>query len=116
MNPNEDDSLAPLRVGPGLVIGYVEEIHGPDSEECAEYRPTRHEVRQLVRHWAKVRLDIALDWFFYEMTGSREIRLGPYADARLARLEEVLGAEAVRQVVAEVEAEQKRTSPGGRRA
>lgn len=106
------EAIAPLRSGQ-FVMGFVHEIHGLDGEEVTGYRPTRCELREIVRYWAKVRLDIALDWFFWESTGSTEIRLDPYAASRLGKLARVLGDDTVEQVLREVRQKERRSIGAG---
>ena len=47
-------------------------------------------------------LTINFDWFYYRQTGSSEIRVEPYAYRRLARIERILGADAVESLEREV--------------
>ena len=35
-----------------ILIGYVDEVNGPGSEEVSGFVPTRHELIQLVKYWA----------------------------------------------------------------
>ena len=89
-NTQPIDSVAPSAAGPFL-MGYVDEIHGPLGKECPDYRPTRFELIQLVKHWACVQIDFHLNWFYYRSIGSREMRMDPYAGMRLKELRRVLG-------------------------
>lgn len=84
------------------VVGFVEEIHGTEGEECPEYKPTRDELLQIARYWAEVSLDIQLEWFYWLTSGSRAIRLAPYAAHRIDKIALVLGEEAVQQAVRDV--------------
>ena len=69
---------------------------------------TRYEMLALARHWRSRILDIELEWFYFQQTGSSEIRVGPYANRRLRRIADVIGEAAVEEVVTEVEEEQRR--------
>jgi hypothetical protein len=87
---------------------HVNASHGQVEEVCAGYQPTRDELFLLARDWAQTRLDIALNSFFYWLSGSIEFRRSSYAAVRLSRLAEVLGEEEVRRAEEEVEAEARR--------
>jgi hypothetical protein len=80
---------------------------GPESAECEGYRPTRYELLCLARYWAKVKLDIALDWFYYESVATDELQRSSDASIRLGRLAEALGEDAVQKAVAAVEEEER---------
>lgn len=97
------DPFAPL--GP---IGHVDEVNGHGAELVPAYVPTRHELRQMVREWYKTALDIRLSRFLYDISGSVEIRLEPYANKRLNQLEEVLGRNEVERIVESVNADAER--------
>jgi hypothetical protein len=44
-------------------IGYVEEVNGTGAQEVQEFLPTRHELLQLVKYWARVDVDINTSTF-----------------------------------------------------
>lgn len=104
-------AIAPVQFD-NAVVGFVEEIHGTEGEECPEYKPTRDELRQIARYWAEVRLDIKLEWFLWQSSGSRAIRMAPYAAHRLDKLAHVLGEEVVQQAVCEVRQAARRRMGG----
>jgi hypothetical protein len=91
----KDLLIAPWKPG----IGFVDAIHGDGGAECEEYRPTRYELEQLARFWAKEILDIQVFWFYYAQSGSTEIRLEPYARTRLHRIRQTLGKDTVKAIV-----------------
>ena len=86
-------------------VGSVLEVNGPDAREFSEYSPSHYELEVLARHWQKTALDIELEWFFLATTGSTEIRLGPYARRRLARIAQTIGDDAVDEVIEQVNQE-----------
>lgn len=106
---NGEDTLASqgdiveLMLGPGT-LGYEIGLHGPDARECAVYRPTHAELKQLVRHWVRIRLEIHDIRGNYELSAS-EIRRDSYAAGRLAQIGDVIGDIEMRRVTAEVIAE-----------
>ena len=102
-----DPLLAPWKAGP-FRTGYLDEIHGDGGAECTAYSPTQHELLVIARHWLRRRLDIRLDWFYFQRSSSSGIRLEPYASKRLSRIAGVIGKAAVEEVVTEVEEEQRR--------
>jgi hypothetical protein len=94
-------------------IGYVSEVHGPDSEEVLHFAPTRHELVQLIKYWEKILIDSDYFFFFYGQTGSRETWRRAFARRRICRIATVLGDEAVQEAIREAEEEfSKTTSPG----
>lgn len=96
---NADNELLGAMHSGGLTIGYVEEVNGPGAEEVQGFLPTRHELMQLAKYWAKVEIDINYFYFCYQQTGSTEIRRGPFARRRVARIADVLGEEVVKKAV-----------------
>lgn len=89
----------------GLRIGYLNDINGPGAEEVEGFLPTRHELSQLAKYWAKVAIDIEYFWFCYQQTGSTEMRRGPFARRRVARIAHLLGEEVVNRAREEAYAE-----------
>ena len=53
----DNESLGAMRCGT-FSIGYVEEVNGTGAQEVQEFLPTRHELLQLVKYWARVDVDI----------------------------------------------------------
>jgi hypothetical protein len=84
-----------------IVIGCVDEVNGAGSIEFPSFVPTRHELIQLAKYWATVRIDLDFSYFVDGQTGSTEIRLGPFASRRVARIAEALGEEEVAKAVNE---------------
>lgn len=102
---NRDNEL----LHPWGPIGHVDEVNGPGAVEVPEFVPTRHELFQLAKYWTATRLDIDFFWFFYATSGSREIRLGPFADRRISRIADCLGDTLVEQACKEAEDEFAKT-------
>lgn len=88
----DNEGLFPI-VGDRVVIGWVDEVNGEGAEELAAFVPTRHELRQLYKFWARQATEIDVDCFLYKQTGSTELRLRPYADRRVGRITDLLGPE-----------------------
>jgi hypothetical protein len=82
-----------------FTVGYIDEVNGPGAVEVPAFVPTRHELIQLAKYWAGVEIDLEFSWFVYQATGSSEIRRGPFASRRIARIAEALGEEAVAEAV-----------------
>src|SRR5205809_997908 len=106
--PSGDDRelLGPMKAGPFL-IGCVDEVNGQGAEPVEGYPITRHELLALARHWYKEALDNDIFCFLYHCSGSREIRIGPYAWRRIARIEAFLGKAALQKVIDQVRAEER---------
>jgi hypothetical protein len=104
---NDGELLGPMKAGPFL-IGCVDEVNGQGAQEVSGYPLTRHELLILVRHWYEADLDNDIFCFLHQCSGSREIRIGPYASRRLARIKAILGEDAVQKVVDQVLAEMRK--------
>jgi len=101
---NESLHAWQTRIGPFLV-GYVDEVNGTEAVEVPDFVPTRHELIQIVKYWAKERVDNA--WFFFVtgQTGSSEWRINLFAERRIDRIAEILGEDEVEKAIDEVFAE-----------
>ena len=84
-----------------FVVGYIDEVNGPGAVEVPGFKVTRHEAIQLAKYWAGVEIDLDFSYFVDGQTGSTEIRLGPFASRRIARIAEALGEEEVATAVNE---------------
>jgi hypothetical protein len=86
-------------------VGYVDEVNGPEAVEMPGVVATKHELVQLVKYWASIRIDIRFVWFANQCVGSSETRLESFSGRRIARIAEVLGNDetsaAVQQAYAE---------------
>jgi hypothetical protein len=82
-----------LQPSAGGLIGFVNEVNGPGAREVPEYTPTTAELLELIKYWELKFLDTEYFMFEHSQAGSREIRLGPYAARRVARIIELLGDE-----------------------
>jgi hypothetical protein len=67
-------------------------------EEVPEFVVTRHELRQLARHWYDERLVQSFCFFIYQTTDSFEWRWSAYINHRLDRLTQVLGTNVMREL------------------
>jgi hypothetical protein len=79
-----------------------------ETTVCKGFQPTAEELRQLARHWVRVRLHSELDHFefaLYSCDDFREIRV---SSNRLREIAAVLGEDAVQQAVDEVQQEYAR--------
>ena len=100
--------LSPDSDGPGAIragncrIGCVPEVNGEGALEENGFVPTRHELSILARYWLEEVLTINFDWFYYRQTGSSEMRVKPYAYRRFARIERILGGDAIESLEREV--------------
>ena len=86
-------------------VGFVDEVNGPGAVPQPEYVPSRHELLTLARYWAKELTDVEIFMFFAAQAGSSDCRLQAYAARRLNRLASVLGEDAIRPVISQVEDE-----------
>lgn len=82
-----------------LVFGCVDEVNGRGAQEIPEFIPTRHELLELAKYWAR---EATRTYFFcwsVDQSGSTEIRLIPFAWRRVERIAELLGEDEVNQAV-----------------
>jgi len=82
------------------------------DDPCPGYVPTREELIALARHWAKERLDTALERFvaaFCGSDGSADMFLMAHASDRLHLIAKVIGEEACQKVIAQVEEKERRS-------
>ena len=78
-------------LGSPFPIAAVEEVNGTGAAEVVGFVPTRHELLELARYWAKVAVDIEYLWFLYQQVGSSDLRRQPFAWSRVGRIQELLG-------------------------
>lgn len=79
-------------------MGSVDAINGEDGKEVTEFVVTRHELKQLARYWAEVRIEHDYFYFVSTCSGSSQWRWNVYIDRRLDRLTKVLGHEEMQRV------------------
>jgi hypothetical protein len=90
----------------GLIgIGIVPEVNGEGALEATEFVPTRHELSIIARYWLKERVNVRFNWFCFGDSGSREIRIDPFAYRRLGRIKQILGEDAIQKLHDEVMSE-----------
>ena len=88
-----------------FTVGYVNEVNGPGAVEMPGVVATKHELVQLVKYWASIRIDIRFEWFANQSVGSSETRLESFSGRRIARIAEVLGNDETSAAVQEAYAE-----------
>ena len=88
-----------------FTVGYVNEVNGPGAVEMPGVVATKHELIQLVKYWASIRIDIRFEWFTSQSVGSSETRLESFSGRRIARVAEVLGNDETSAAVQEAYAE-----------
>src|SRR5262245_28397891 len=101
---DDAELLGPLVVG-RVKIGVVEEVNGAGAEVVSGYHLTRAELQVLARHWYEEKLESEIFCFLHDCSGSREIRIMPYASMRIARIEGIIGESAVSEAIDRVDAE-----------
>ena len=86
-------------------IAQVPEVAGQGGAEVPEFIPTQHEVLQILKYWYGEYLGNQWFWFRWSSTGSDECTTNAFAVRRIARIEELLGKEEVKEAIDEVEEE-----------
>src|ERR1017187_289727 len=86
-------------------VGSVDEVNGAGAVEMPGFVATKHELIQLVKYWASVRIDIRFVWFANQCVGSSETRLESFSGRRIARIAEVLGDDETSAAVQQAHAE-----------
>ena len=97
----DEPGIVPLRVS-SFEVGYTEEIHGKGGEEIPEFVPTRHELIQLVRFWAR---QVAKTRWFMIMNnsvGSCDRREIAFAWARIDQIADYIDPNALSDAVTAV--------------
>jgi hypothetical protein len=88
-----------------FTLGYIDEVNGPGAVEMPGVVATKHELIQLVKYWASIRIDIRFDWFVDQCVGSSDIRLESFSGRRIATIAKVLGDDATSDAVQQAYAE-----------
>jgi hypothetical protein len=76
-----------------MTVGYVEEVNGAGAVEKPGFVATKHELIQLLKYWASIRIEIQFDWFAHQCVGSSETRLESFSGRRISRIAEILGSD-----------------------
>jgi hypothetical protein len=88
-----------------MIVGYVEEVNGAGAVEMPGFVATKHELIQLAKYWASIRIDIQFDWFAHQCVGSSETRLESFSGRRISRIAECLGKDETNAAVENAHAE-----------
>ncbi len=80
-DPDFMGAVAPLH-GPGITIGWVEEIHG-EGGKATQTVVTRAEIETLVADYFSRLRDIYAMWRYHEQVGSSDLREEPYMWRRI---------------------------------
>jgi hypothetical protein len=94
MDPRIREITAPLKAGP-YVIGRVPEIHNKGEEH--RFQITECEAEWLAQHWA-MELRRIYNWRMTGYSFSEDMRMEPYANYRLRKIQELIGKKSVQQV------------------
>jgi hypothetical protein len=105
---DDREGLGPIALGDEIIMGCVWEVNGPGSEAFEGYSPTRAELLILARHWYEEYLSTATFCFFHATSGSSEIRSMEYALRRVERIDALIGGEAVKEVIEQLRAAERR--------
>jgi len=76
----------------------LDEFNGPGAEEIQGFVPTRHELIQLVKYWAKVELDLDCFMFIDRTKASDLLRQTSFAARRIGQIAELLGDEVIKTI------------------
>ena len=90
------DPLGPVHVG-SIILGAVYEVNGEGAQEL-QAQVTRFELELLCEHWARQIREVRRSYLVFGQSGSREIRVLPYAHNRLDYLAEFLGDDRVESI------------------
>ena len=103
---NRDNEL----LHPWGAFGNVDEVNGRGAKEIPNFVATRHELFQLAKYWAVTLYEMNFRSFLFSTSGSREIRLGPFAERRIDRIADCIGEALVAQACQEAEEEFARSA------
>ena len=94
----------PLVGRDGHVYGDLDELNGDGARETS-FRPTRHELIQLVKYWARESLHVGYFSFTTGMApselGEAQLWLASFGDRRVERAVGLLGDDVVQRAIAE---------------
>ncbi len=82
---------------------------GNGSEATGQYSPTEHELRELARYWITEILKSETWSFFVGDIGSHDLWVRTFGRQRLDDIAEVIGLEAVTEIISQAETEFRRT-------
>jgi hypothetical protein len=107
--PNSDNSSLGQYTNGAFTVGSVDEVNGRGAQEVPAFIPTRNELVELAKYWAKVAIEAEFFGFIYACSGSTEIRLIPFAWRRVDRIADCVGEDEVGNAVEEVYEELAKT-------
>ncbi len=96
----ESEGLGPLG---GVIGGGIRGVNDSTAYLVDDFKPTLCELAVLTGHYLGNLREIEFGERFYATSGSYEIRMGPFADRRLATIEDVLGKERFQKAIASTE-------------
>lgn len=97
----DNHDLLPCDEIPTLTFGNVPEVNGLGAEEVRHFIPTHHELLVLARHWADVAIWRNFHGWANETASSSDYRRIFFAWRRVDRIRNLLGEDAVDQVISE---------------
>lgn len=115
---NADNAEVMLQMGGQVILGYVDDVNGPEAAEVPDFRVTRHELRQVAKYWVDTVFDIRQKWEDMGQTSSSEGTIISFAQKRVPHIEAVLGQKLIDPLTEEYDAakERKRKWREGREA
>jgi hypothetical protein len=106
VNADNKELLPDLFAGPdgvvAAVLGHVDEVNGQGAEEVPDFVPTRHELIELAKYWAREELEIKWSLFLYGSLCTSEALVGSFTCRRMDRIAAVLGVDEFDQAIDEV--------------
>lgn len=87
-------------------VGHVSEVNGSEAQEVPGIVLTRHELCVVVKYWTTQVIDYEfVDLFCYEQICSGGSRRQEFGERRIARIQDLIGEDAVRRAIDEATAE-----------
>ena len=84
-----------------LIFGYMDEVNGTVAVEVSGFIPTRQELIQLVKYWAKMKIDVEYFMYVHQQTGSDLLSEKSFAEYRIGRIAKILGDDEANKAVQE---------------
>ena len=97
----ESAGLGPLRGG-GFCIGSVHGVNDGGARLTTGVTLTDDQLGQLARYYLEEIYRLNFDWEAFGQTGSYEIRMLPFARARLASIQDAMGIDQFAKATAEI--------------
>jgi hypothetical protein len=89
-------------------FGFDDEVDEPESVECPDFHPSRHELEVLAKYWRDSQLRELTFCWLWDVYGYSYFCVAANAGSRICRIAEILGEDRVHELAREVEQEYRK--------